>query len=149
MSTIAIRGARAEDEPAWRELWRGYCEFYETEIAEPVTAATWARLLDPDSTMVGVVAVEGERVVGFANYVVHPSTWSESAYCYLEDLFVQPEARGNGAGRALIEALRAKARTEGWDNVYWHTREGNTAARALYDTFTERDDFVRYVLPVE
>ena len=66
--------------------------------------------------------------------------------CYLEDLFVSPEARGSGAGRALIEAVLERARAHGWDKVYWHTREDNARARALYDSFTGADDFVRYVV---
>ena len=45
-----------------------------------------------------------------------------------------------------IEAVLERGRSRGWDNVYWHTRSGNAPARALYDSFTEADDFVRYVV---
>ena len=142
---IEVRDARPGDEPAWRELWRGYCDFYGERVPEPVTVATWSRLLG-DSPMACLVAVDGDAVVGFANYLLHPSTWSEVPSCYLEDLFVAPAARGAGAGRALVEALAARAREAGWRHVYWHTHRENRAARTLYDTFTQADDFVRYVL---
>ena len=111
-----------------------------------VTAATWRRLLDPQEPVEGLVAERDDEVVGFVNYVIHPSTWAVADSCYLEDLFVAPSARDAGAGRALIEAVLERARSAGWDNVYWHTREGNTRARALYDSFTKADDFVRYVV---
>ena len=142
---IEVRPARPADEPAWRELWRGYCEFYETEVGEPVTAATWCALLE-GSPMACLMAHDGDEVVGFANYLLHPSTWSRAPSCYLEDLFVAPAARGAGAGRALIEALGARAREAGWRHVYWHTHRDNHRARALYDSFTEADEFVRYVM---
>ena len=142
---IDVRPVRPADEPAWRELWRGYCEFYGERIPEAVTAATWSRLLG-DSSLTCLVAVDGDEVVGFATYLLHPSTWSQAPSCYLEDLFVAPAARGAGAGRALIEALGARAREGGWRHVYWHTHRDNRAARALYDGFTKADDFVRYVM---
>jgi GNAT superfamily N-acetyltransferase len=136
----------AADEPAWRELWDGYCEFYETVVPPEVTAVTWRRLLDPDEPVEGLIAEQDGEIVGFANCVLHPSTWDSADSCYLEDLFVSPAARGTGAGRALIDAVIEGARSRGLRNVYWHTREDNARARALYDTFTKADDFVRYVV---
>lgn len=146
MTSVAVRPAEAGDEPVWREMWKGYCDFYEEVVEEPVTAATWERLLDPGWPMGALVAVDGDEPVGFANYVVHPRTWSCEPVCYLEDLFVTPAARGRGAGRALIERLVQMGREQGWAHVYWHTRESNAPARALYDSFTPADDFVRYVV---
>jgi GNAT superfamily N-acetyltransferase len=146
LDALAVRPARADDEAAWREMWKGYCDFYEEVVEEPVTAATWERLLDPDWPMGALVAVDGDELVGFANYVVHPRTWSREPVCYLEDLFVRPAARGRGAGRALIERLLELGRAQGWVHVYWHTRRDNATARALYDSFRPADDFVRYVV---
>ena len=149
MSTgIEVRAAIPADEPAWRALWDGYCAFYETVVPPEVTAATWRRLLEPDEPMEGLVAEQGDEVVGFVNYVLHPSTWGTADSCYLEDLFVSPAVRGSGAGRALIEAVLERAKSRGWDKVYWHTREDNARARALYDSFARADDFVRYVVRV-
>jgi GNAT superfamily N-acetyltransferase len=146
MPGIDVRAVSVSDEPAWRVLWDGYCEFYETVVPPEVTAATWRRLLDPEELMEGLVAEHGGEVVGFVNYVLHPSTWAMAETCYLEDLFVSPAARGSGAGRALIEAVLERARSHGWDKVYWHTRRDNVGARALYDSFVHADDFVRYVV---
>jgi GNAT superfamily N-acetyltransferase len=146
---VEVRPVSAGDEGAWRTLWDGYCAFYETVVPPDVTAETWRRLLEPAEPVEGLVAEEGGEVVGFVNYVLHPSTWATATACYLEDLFVSPAARGSGAGRALIEAVLGLAQSHGWDKVYWHTRRDNARARALYDSFTEADDFVRYVVPAE
>ena len=78
-----------------------------------VTASTWQRLLDPETPVEGLVAVRDDEVIGFVNYVVHPSTWAIADSCYLEDLFVSPAARGSGAGRALIAAVLERARSSG------------------------------------
>jgi ribosomal protein S18 acetylase RimI-like enzyme len=149
MSDLEVRVARASDERAWRPLWDGYCEFYETELPSEVTAATWRRLLEPGEPMEALVVETGGEVVGFVNYVLHPTTWGIAQACYLEDLFVSPTARGSGAGRALIESVLERAQAQGWDKVYWHTRGDNARARGLYDSFAKADDFVRYVVPAE
>ncbi|MDE2607198.1 MAG: GNAT family N-acetyltransferase [Burkholderiales bacterium] len=141
-----IRAALPSDEPAWRELWQGYCEFYETRLPDQVTRRTWQRILDPDSQIMCIVAdVEG-RVLGFANCVVHEATWETQAVCYLEDLYVAQAARGQGIAAALLEWLRNAMRAEGWARLYWMTRRDNAQARRLYDRFASADDFVRYVI---
>ena len=141
---LVIRDPRPGDEAAWRLLWSGYIAFYESEVSEAVTAATWQRLFMPGSGMFGRLAEWDGAVAGFTVSVVHPGSWTLSPVCYLEDLFVDPKMRGHGLGRALIEDLIALARDRGWSRIYWHTRQGNATARLLYDRFAKADDFVRY-----
>lgn len=147
MKTVTVRSIEARDERRWRELWEGYCRFYERELSEPITRHTWARLVDPAVPVHGIVA-EGaaEGVLGMANYIIHENTWSLTPVCYLEDLFVDPQRRGAGIGRQLIDWLVAQAKREGWSRVYWHTRETNYRARGLYDKYTPHSGFVRYVV---
>jgi len=141
----AIRDALPADEAAWRRLWAGYLDFYGTELPEEVTAATWRRILDRASPVFARLTERDGAVVGFSLSVLHEGTWTVAPICYLEDLFVAPEARGTGAGRALIEDLIALARARGWARLYWHTRADNPARR-LYDGFTPADGYVRYRL---
>ena len=145
----SIRDAQPGDRDAWRTLWDGYNTFYQQNVPERVTAATWGRILEAKGIGCIVATAEGGEVVGFANFIVHAHTWGEFPACYLEDLFVTPGARSGGAGRALIEHLIERGRTEPWDYVYWHTRNYNAVARRLYDTFASCDDDVKYVVPIE
>jgi GNAT superfamily N-acetyltransferase len=85
-------------------------------------------------------------MLGFALHHHHASTWVMGDDCYLEDLFVAPVARGQGIGRALIEDVKALAWAKGWHRLYWHTDEGNTTARKLYDSFAPSDGHIRYRL---
>jgi len=146
MSQLQIRSALPGDEPAWRDLWQQYCDFYEIRLPPETTRRTWKRILDPDSAVMCMVAEVDHKVVAFAHCVVHENTWETQPVCYLEDLFVMPAMRGKGVGRALLEWLRNAMRAEGWARLYWVTAAGNQRARALYDQFTQADGFVRYVI---
>jgi GNAT superfamily N-acetyltransferase len=90
------------------------------------------------------VAESAGRIVGIVHYIFHRSTWTEAPYCYLQDLFTAEDVRGLVVGRALIEAVYAKAREEGAARVYWHTHETNTVAMQLYDKIADKSGFVQY-----
>jgi GNAT superfamily N-acetyltransferase len=141
-----IRDATPADRKAFLALWQGYLDYYGVTLSPEVTTATWARLLDPASPVKARLAEVNGQVKGFAVHLHHPSTWVLTEDCYLEDLFVAPEARGTGLGRALIDDLIALARAKGWGRVYWHTRIDNEKARALYDQYVGWDDHIRYRL---
>lgn len=139
-----IRDIQQTDEAVWRELWEGYLEFYESSLPESTTASTWSRLLNPEVPFGAILAIRNGQVIGFANFVLHPFPWSEKPACLLHDLFVRRDVRGGGAGRALIQHLIDRGKVEGWDRVYWLTKEDNATARGLYDTFSPADGFIRY-----
>ena len=65
--------------------------------------------------------------------MLHESTWAAAKVCYLEDLFVDATVRGTGIGRLLLQDLVDLARSNGWPQLYWHTRGSNATARRLYD----------------
>ena len=149
-TVITIRPALNDDEAAWRTLWRSYCAFYSADVSEGVTAHTWGRIVDPTSSIKCIFAEQAGEIVGFANYVVHDNTWDIQPLCYLEDLFVAPDARGSGAGagagKAMIQWLKDGMATYGWARLYWVTHKDNARARRLYDQFVGADEFVRYVI---
>lgn len=144
---VKVREAKAEDYAVWLSLWKGYLAFYGSELDDAVTLATWRRVLSAESGMFCRIAESESRVVGFAICVLHEGTWVTTPLCYLEDLYVDASMRGQGAGRALIEAVIDEAREKGWSKVYWVTREGNPA-RALYDKLATVDDYVRYRITI-
>jgi GNAT superfamily N-acetyltransferase len=145
---VIVRDLRAEDRPEWETLWAGYLAFYESDLPADVTERTWARLLNPSEPMFCLVAEgKGGALLGLVHCVLHRGTWATSDLCYLEDLFVSPNARGQGVGRALIEAVYARADAFGCDRIYWLTHETNTTARKLYDQVAEYRGFIQYRRP--
>jgi GNAT superfamily N-acetyltransferase len=148
-STLKIRPIQAGDETAWRELWRGYCAFYEVTLSKRIEDHTWLRIMDEATPVYCFVAEEAGQVVSICNYILHENTWTITPVVYLEDLFVDPGCRARGVGQAMIDWLVALAKQNGWSRVYWMTKENNYRARGLYDKYSPRDAFVRYVVKNE
>jgi GNAT superfamily N-acetyltransferase len=149
MSTpLAIRFVNAQDFTAWKPLWDGYNAFYgrsgDTALPEDFTRVAWSRFLDPGEPMHALVAEREGQLLGLAHYLFHRNTTNPANNCYLQDLFTVPEARGLGVGRALIDAVYAKAREAGAGRVYWQTHETNATAMQLYDKIAEKSGFVVY-----
>jgi GNAT superfamily N-acetyltransferase len=92
------------------------------------------RLLADASTEF-LLAESGGEPVGFCQLRYRYGLWLESEDCLLEDLFVRERERGSGLGRELVEAALAHARSRGCGRVELDTNEGNTGARALYESF--------------
>lgn len=141
---IVLRPLTREDHDAWLPLWRGYQEFYKVNIADDVSATTFARLLDPQEPMNCTLAWQGSRAVGLVHYIQHRSTWTTGNYCYLQDLFTASDIRGGGIGRKLIEHVYDVAKKAGCARVYWLTHETNDVAMKLYDQVADKPGFVQY-----
>lgn len=142
---LEIRPLLPGDEAEWRRLWTDYLAFYETVLPEKIYALTWKRLMSGDPhEYSGFVALKEGRPVGLAHYLFHRSCWLENNACYLQDLYADPQVRGFGIGRALIEAIYARAKAVGSTEVYWMTQEFNQTARRLYDRIAEKTPFLVY-----
>jgi GNAT superfamily N-acetyltransferase len=140
-----IRPIGADDETEWRALWRAYLAFYKTERPEAVLATTFSRLLSgKPNEFSGFLAVLEGRPMGLVHYLFHRTCWAIEDTCYLQDLYADPEVRGKGIGRALIEAVYAAADAGGAASVYWMTQDFNTTARRLYDRIGVKTPFIEY-----
>jgi GNAT superfamily N-acetyltransferase len=146
--TLKIRAIEEEDKDQWLKLWAGYLEFYKSTISPEQTELTWKRLINNELKMFGFVAENEDGVIGFTHCLFRPSTWTETDYCYLEDLFVDPNIRGKGVGRALMEKVFDLAKEKKSKRIYWTTQEFNKTARVLYDSITPVSEFVQYRLPI-
>lgn len=145
MSTgFHIRSAQPADFEQWLPLWEGYNSFYKRTVPAEVTRSTWARFFDAYEPMHAVVAERDSRLIGLVHYLFHRNTAMLAPTCYLQDLFTAAELRGQGVGRALIEAVYERAQAAGSPRVYWMTQESNTTARRLYDQVAEYSGFIQY-----
>ncbi len=142
---ILVRPLEPRDRAAWERLFRDYIAFYRARVPDDVIALTWQRIVADPPEICGLAALDDTGTpLGFALVIFHRSTWSETWYAYLEDLYVAPEMRGQGAGQALIEAVYREADTRGATRTYWVTEEDNAVARRLYDRLANRAAFVQY-----
>lgn len=140
-----VRPLAPADFDSWSKLWLAYLRFYRAEVDAQVPRATFDRLASGQGPLVGLVAEDDHgRLLGLIHLVFHPSTWSTSDCCYVEDLFVTPEARGTGTARELLESAFAEADRRGAGRTYWETQEFNAPARSLYDQLARRTSFIVY-----
>jgi GNAT superfamily N-acetyltransferase len=145
---LYIRELKETDKDRWLELWAGYLEFYKSNLSTEQTEFTWKRLINNEQKMHGFVAENENVVIGFTHCLFRPSTWTETDYCYLEDLYVDSNIRGKGVGRALMNRVVELAKAKNSKRVYWTTQEFNKTARVLYDSITSVSEFVQYRLPL-
>lgn len=141
---IIITSVKPEDYTQWLPYWLSYQEFYKVQLADEVTAATWKRFFDENVPVYCAVAREGEKILGFAHYLFHDSTWGINNFCYLEDLFVDPATRGKHIGKKLIQYVKEKAQAKNSDRFYWHTQESNKVAQRLYNWVAEEPGVIEY-----
>ena len=123
---ITLLPAADNDFAQWLPLWKSYQTFYRVAVAKR----------------------EG-KIVGFVHYLFHRSTWAESDYCYLEDLFVDPDVRGQHIGKQLIEYVQRQARKRHSASLYWHTHETNLRGQRLYNWVAEKSGMIEYRMRVK
>jgi GNAT superfamily N-acetyltransferase len=144
-----IRPARPEDIPAIHQMIRDLAS-YERSLHE-VTAAEddlRAALLAARPSLFAHVADEDGQPVGFALWFLSYSTWLGRHGIYLEDLYVKPERRGQGHGRALLAELARICVERGYGRLDWSVLDWNSPARRFYDSLgaVTVDEWVIYRL---
>ena len=148
ITNIIIRPIELRDYIQWIALWLGYNAFYgrfgKTALDPEITKTTWDRFFDESEPVYAMVAELNGKLVGITHFLYHRSTSTLKPVCYLQDLFTDPDIRGKGIGRALIESVYEQAKGAGSSRVYWLTHETNTIAMKLYDQVADRSGFVQY-----
>ena len=146
-TAVTVRPVAPADEQRWRELFRAYREFYHLPESEEIVSRVWGWVADPEHEVGSLVAEADGRIVAIADFrrFSRPSTGTVGIW--LDDLFTDPEVRGRGAGRALIDRLTEIAAAEGRSVVRWITADDNAQAQALYDTLAAKTHWVTYDAP--
>ena len=146
--SVRVRPIQPTDFANWTSMWDGYNAFYgrsgPTALPAEVTRTTWARFFDAAEPVHALVAESDGNLLGLAHFLYHRSTIQLAPSCYMQDLFTVEAARGQGVGRALIEAVYERARHAGSPRVYWQTHQTNAAAMQLYDRLADKSGFIVY-----
>jgi GNAT superfamily N-acetyltransferase len=152
MPFVAITLVTEADLEELLPLMRAYCDFYETAPSDSALMEMSSALLDNPS-LEGVQLIardDGGRAVGFATIFWSWSTLSAARIAVMNDLFVDPAARGGGYAEALIRACVDQARERGAASVEWQTAKDNYRAQAVYDRVGgQRSEWLDYSLPAE
>ena len=144
---VEIRPARTEEIEEMLPLIRAYCQFYETEPNDDGLREMFQTLITTPSQGSVFIARDDGKAVGFATLDWKWSSLKAARIGYLEDLFVDPPARGKGIADALIEVCAERCRELGLPAMEWLTAPDNLRAQQVYNrTGAESDTYVEYDL---
>jgi ribosomal protein S18 acetylase RimI-like enzyme len=134
-----VRRAEAADAEGVAKLLHDFNSQFDEPTPGPRALAERVRHLlagGETAVLLGGAGPHGVAVLRF-----RPAIWSEALECYLAELYVVPDRRGQGLGRALMEAAMELARAEGADHMDLGTGEDDVVARALYESlgFSNRE----------
>ncbi len=150
--TVSIRPAVPADIGNILRFVRELAE-YERDLASVKATPELldAALFGADASAECVMAERDGEAVGFALFFRNFSTWTGKAGLYLEDLYVTPEARGTGAGKALLAHLAALTLARGWARFEWSVLDWNAPAIGFYKSLgaTQQDEWTVHRLSGE
>ena len=135
MSEILVRPARAGEAPLIHGFIRELAE-YEKLLDEAVATVgdIDAALFGPNPRVFCDIAEMDGQPVGFALWFYNFSTFKGRCGIYLEDLYVRPETRGKGAGKALLARLAQRCADEDLGRLDWAVLDWNAPSIAFYDS---------------
>jgi GNAT superfamily N-acetyltransferase len=149
MLTISVVGE--SDLPELAPMLRGYCDFYRVDPSDEKLAALSRSLIANPDEGLQLIAREADGAagvpVGFATIYWTWQTLYAARVGVLNDLYVTPQARGTGAGRALIARCLQVCHEHGAEKLVWETAPDNATAQRLYDGIgAEKSTWVTYEL---
>lgn len=153
-NNIYTRTLDKKDHKQWQGLFLSYRQFYQVADNEAEIKATWDWLLNPNENIFALVCVQSdnngtEKLVGFMHYFEEISSIAGKKGCFLNDLYVCPNHRGQGVFEKLFAELQNIAKTKGWSRIQWRTAEDNYRARSAYDRISAKTVFLTYRLDIK
>jgi GNAT superfamily N-acetyltransferase len=131
---LVVRDARAGDIPRIWEMLRGMADFEKlTEILSGTPELLAAALFGDGPRLGGKVAEHGGKLIGYALYYPVFGSFRARWRLWLEDLWVEPDARGLGVGERLLAAVCREAETHGYYGVDWEVLDWNRPAIEFYE----------------
>lgn len=152
MSDLLIRPATIEDTAQILRFIRDLAIYENAEHEALATPEHIHRTLFCDQPKVyGLMCLDGDTPLGFAVYFFNYSTWQGRHGLYLEDLYVTPESRGQGAGKALLRQLARIAVERDCGRFEWSVLDWNAPSIAFYESLgaEPQNEWVRYRLTGE
>ena len=141
-----IRKLELKDKESWAKLYSGYADFYKVPMNTGILDTLWSWIHD-DNHIVDAIGFELEgKIVGIAHYRTMPRPIKGEYIGFLDDLFVEPEFRGQKIAQKLISHLKSLSKANNWDGIRWITHSSNVNAKKLYNKIANNTGFELYEL---
>ena len=141
-----IRNLEKKDKINWAKLYNGYADFYKVPMNTGILDTIWGWIHD-EAHNVNAICFELEgKIVGIAHYRTMPRPIKGQYIGFLDDLFVEPEFRGQKIAQKLISHLKSLSKANNWDGIRWITHSSNKNGKKLYDKIGNNTGFELYEL---
>ena len=132
----------------WRTLYDGYATFYKRQMTDEIADNVWRWITSANHELEGIIVVADGQAVALSHYRRMPSPLRGADIGFLDDMFVSPDARGQGIAEMMFDHLRATAAERGWDMIRWITADDNYRARGVYDKVASKGVWNTYELKI-
>ena len=141
-----IRFLEQKDKEKWAKLYNDYADFYKVPMNTGILDTLWNWIHDKNHVVNGICFELDNKIVGIAHYRTMPRPIKGQYIGFLDDLFVEPEMRGQKIAQKLINHLKSLSEVNNWDGIRWITHSSNENAKKLYDKIANNTGFELYEL---
>ena len=141
-----IRKLVKKDKENWAKLYNGYAKFYKVTMNKGILDTLWSWIQDETHNVKGICFELDGKIVGIAHYRTMPRPIKGQYVGFLDDLFIEPNFRGQKIAQKLIDHLKSLSKTNNWNGIRWITHSSNKNAKKLYDKIANNTGFELYEL---
>ena len=141
-----IRKSEQKDKENWAKLYKGYAKFYKVPMNKGILDTLWGWIHDESHIVKGICFELENRIVGIAHYRTMPRPIKGEYIGFLDDLYVEPNFRGQKIAQKLISYLKSLSKANNWNGIRWITHSSNKNAKKLYDKIANNTGFELYEL---
>ena len=141
-----IRKLEQKDKENWAKLYNGYADFYQVPMNTGVLDILWSGFMMKAHDVNAICFELEDKIVGIAHYRTMPRPIKGQYIGFLDDLFVEPDFRGQKIAQKLISHLKSLSKANNWDGIRWITHSSNKNAKKLYNKIANNTGFELYEL---
>tara|TARA_B100001121_G_scaffold271640_1_gene257673 strand:- start:153 stop:590 length:438 start_codon:yes stop_codon:yes gene_type:complete len=141
-----IRNLEEKDKKNWENLYNGYANFYKVPMNRVILDTLWNWIHDKNHIVNGVCYELENKIVGIAHYRTMPRPIKGEYIGFLDDLYVDPNYRGQKIAQKIINYLKTLSKDNNWSGIRWITHSSNNNAKKLYDKIADNTGFELYEL---
>ena len=124
-----IRKLEQKDKGNWTKLYNGYADFYKVQMNTGILDTLWDWIHDKNHIVNSICFELEGKIAGIAHYRTMPRPIKGQYIGFLDDLFVEPDFRGQKIAQKLINHLKSLSKTNNWDGIRWITHSSNENAK--------------------
>ena len=141
-----IRKLNKDDFKRWSNLYQEYAIFYNVPMNMGILETLWEWINDENHIVNGICFELNNKILGIAHYRTMPRPIKGQYIGFLDDLFVDPDFRGQKIAQKLISHLKSLSKANNWNGIRWITHSSNENAKKLYDKIANNTGFELYEL---